>query len=105
MNYGLYISAAGLQAQELRQQVTSNNLANAGTHGFKRDLAIMQARANAVDEDPRMAAYRIPVLQDQGGGVFALGNGIDLSQATLEGIQQPYGCRPRWQRVLYAARG
>ena len=84
MNYGLYLSAAGLQAQQVRQNVISNNMANAQTPGFKRDLMVMRARANAAIEDPRMAAYREPILQDQGGGVFASGNGVDLSQAMLE---------------------
>ncbi len=38
MLYGLYLSAAGMQAQETRQSVLSNNLANAQTTGFKRIL-------------------------------------------------------------------
>jgi flagellar basal-body rod protein FlgF len=84
MIYGLYLSAAGLQAQEARQTVTSNNLANAQTVGFKRDLAVMRARANAVDEDPRMAKYRVPVMDDQGGGVFAVNGGVDLSQGAFQ---------------------
>lgn len=90
MIYGLYLSAAGLQAQQARQNVLSNNLANAQTAGFKRDLATMQARANAVDEDPRMSRYRLPILQDQGGGVFASrGQGIDLTPASLESTGNP----------------
>ena len=35
MLYGLYLSAAGVQLQEYRQDVISNNLANAQTVGFK----------------------------------------------------------------------
>jgi flagellar basal body rod protein FlgG len=84
MQYGLYLSAAGLQAQQARQNVLSNNIANAQTAGFKRDLATMQARANAVVEDPRMAPYALPVVKDQGGGVFLAGAGIDLTPASLE---------------------
>lgn len=84
MIYGLYLSAAGLQAQQARQNVLSNNLANAQTAGFKRDLATMRSRLNAVDEDPRMAQYRLPVVEDQGGGVFVTGGGIDLTPASLE---------------------
>ena len=55
------------------QDVLTNNLANAQTVGFKRDLVNMRARANAVNEDVKMAQYRLPVSQDQGGGVLALG--------------------------------
>lgn len=89
MLYGLYLSAAGMQAQENRQSVISNNLANALTHGFKRDLAVMQARQNATHEDPTMRQYQIPVLKNQGGGVTIAGGGIDLSQAALVRTQNP----------------
>ena len=84
MIYGLYLSAAGLQAQQARTEVISNNIANAGTTGFKRDLAVMRSRANAVDEDPKMAGYRMPVFDQQGGGVFPVNGGIDLSPSSLD---------------------
>jgi flagellar basal body rod protein FlgG len=84
MNYGLYLSAAGAQAQMDRLAVVTNNLANAQTTGFKRDLVAMQARMNAAYEDPKMAAYRLPVTRDQGGGVFSTNGGIDLSQGSLK---------------------
>jgi flagellar basal-body rod protein FlgF len=84
MNYGLYLSASGARAQMDRLAVISNNLANARTTGFKRDLVNMQARQNAAIEDPRLAMYRLPVLKNQGGGVLATGGGIDLTQGTFE---------------------
>jgi flagellar basal body rod protein FlgG len=83
MLYGLYLSASGLQAQEKRQSVITNNLANANTTGFKRDLAVVQARANAAYEDPRMSQYRHGILGKQGGGVLVHGAGVDLTQSTL----------------------
>ncbi len=43
MLYGLYLSAQGAQAQSTRLDVIANNLANASTSAFKRDLAIYQA--------------------------------------------------------------
>jgi flagellar basal body rod protein FlgG len=89
MNYGLYLSAAGAQAQMARQDVVTNNLANTQTTGFKRDLVIMQARLNAAYEDPKMAAYRMPVVKDQGGGVFPISGGMDLSQGTLKNSGNP----------------
>jgi flagellar basal body rod protein FlgG len=89
MNYGLYLSAAGAQAQMDRLAVVTNNLANSQTTGFKRDLVAMQARMNASYEDPRMAAYRLPVTQDQGGGVFSTNGGIDLSQGTIKDSGNP----------------
>jgi len=89
MNYGLYLSAAGAKAQLDRQAVITNNLANANTSGFKRDLVVMQSRMNAAYEDPRMAAYRLPIVKDIGGGVDAMGDGIDLSQSTIEETGNP----------------
>jgi flagellar basal body rod protein FlgG len=83
MLYGLYLSASGLQAQELRQNVITNNLANANTTGFKRDLAVVQARANPAYEDPTMSQYRHSILARQGGGVTVQGGGVDLTQSTL----------------------
>ena len=44
MPYGLYISAEGAQVQAQRLEVIANNIANADTVGFKRDLAVMQSR-------------------------------------------------------------
>lgn len=43
---GLYTSSAGMQVEALRQEAIANNLANVNTVGFKRDLAVMEARAN-----------------------------------------------------------
>lgn len=44
MPSGLYMSAAGANAQNLRLQVLSNNLANVQTVGYKPQQAVMQAR-------------------------------------------------------------
>jgi len=84
MLYGLYLSAAGMQAQEVRQSIISNNLANAQTAGFKRDLAMMQSRLQASQEDPKMVPYAVPTLRNQGGGVSRSGVGVDLTQGPLE---------------------
>ena len=83
MLYGLYLSTAGLQAEDYRQSVFANNLANSQTMGFKRDFATIMARQAAVNEDPRMAGYRVPVLAQQGGGVTVMPTRLDLSQGTL----------------------
>jgi flagellar basal body rod protein FlgG len=81
------MSAAGLQAQEYRQSITTNNLANAQTAGFKRDLALVQSRLNAFRENPALASLAPldnPALLDQGGGVGVLPAVIDLSQGNLQ---------------------
>ncbi|MEX1096413.1 MAG: flagellar hook basal-body protein [Planctomycetales bacterium] len=43
MLYGLYLSAQGAEVQSRRLDVVANNIANAQTDAFKRDLAIFQA--------------------------------------------------------------
>jgi len=98
MLYGLYLSAAGLQVQERQQDMIAHHLANGQTNGFKRDLAIVQSRANAVHEDSAMVPYRVPVLEDQGGGVFLRGNGVDLTQSALK-------TSPNWHDLALEGRG
>jgi flagellar basal body rod protein FlgG len=89
MYYGLYLSAAGLQVQQAKQSVIANNLANAQTHGFKRDLVAAQSRLNPSYEDPKLFPYRMPVTKDQGGGVLAINGGIDLSQSIFDSSASP----------------
>jgi len=42
MNQALWISKTGLDAQQTRMQVISNNLANVNTTGFKQDRAVFE---------------------------------------------------------------
>ncbi len=42
MNPALWIAKTGLDAQQTRMSVTSNNLANVNTSGFKRDRAVFE---------------------------------------------------------------
>jgi len=42
MIYGLYLSAAGVMTNSYRQDVIANNIANAETVGFKKDLALFE---------------------------------------------------------------
>ena len=54
MLYGLYLSAQGADAQTTRLDLIANNLANAQTSAFKRDLAIFAAR------DPHDLRNQVP---------------------------------------------
>ena len=68
MPYGLYISAEGAQAQSRRLEVIANNLANVDTPGFKRDLALFQARF--AEATQRGSDYHgSGTINDVGGGV------------------------------------
>lgn len=90
MLYGLYVSAAGMQAQEYRLSVHANNLANANTTGFKRDLAMIQQRRNPVEEIGSLGAFRDGVRAKQGGGVLAHPTVMDLTQSTLQQTGSPF---------------
>ncbi|MBX3447975.1 MAG: flagellar hook basal-body protein [Planctomycetaceae bacterium] len=82
MLYGLYLSAQGAEAQAMRQTIVANNLANAGTTSFKRDLAVFRAhqphdRLNGERAEPP------PTINDQTGGVTLDSTLIDYSQGSL----------------------
>jgi flagellar basal-body rod protein FlgF len=88
MSYGLYISAEGAMAQSHRLETIANNLANVDSAGFKRDLAIFQARyaeeiAQGVDF-PGSGS-----INDIGGGVMVAGTLTDYSAGTLKRTEIP----------------
>jgi len=68
MEYGLWLSAAGMQVNEYRQALTTNNLANVDTVGFKHDLAVIQERRVESRTDPLGAAYGDRLLDNLTGG-------------------------------------
>lgn len=83
MPYGLYISAAGAEVQSRRVQMLSNNLANIDTPGFKRELAVVQARhSEAIERQLDFAGSRS--MNDIGGGVELVESATDFSAGTLK---------------------
>jgi len=95
--YGLYLSAAGVVTSAYTQDVIANNLANAETSGFKRDLALFtqrraeaQTRAGGAGRGGSMAgATRSDILENIGGGLFAAPTAMDTSQGDLETTDSP----------------
>lgn len=84
---GIYTAAAGMSAQEARQQTLTNNLANSMTPGFKQDNTALRSFPNLL-------------LQEQGGsnggtlggfstGVYAQETIPDFTQGSLETTNQP----------------
>ncbi|MEX2175234.1 MAG: flagellar hook-basal body protein [Pirellulaceae bacterium] len=68
MYYGLYMSAAGAHAQSQKVEVLSNNLANVDTVGFKKELALLEARdSEAIERGLDWRGSRS--LNDIGGGI------------------------------------
>jgi flagellar basal-body rod protein FlgF/flagellar basal-body rod protein FlgG len=83
MPYGLYISAEGAQVQSKRLEVIANNLANVDTTGFKRDLAVCQARLTEADiRGQDFAGSR--TINDLSGGVQVAGTTTDFSMGPLK---------------------
>lgn len=88
MPYGLYISAEGAHAQQKRLEVVANNLANVDTVGFKRDLAIFQARyAEATQQGLDQPGSGS--LNDLGGGIMVQQTATDFSAGPLKRTQLP----------------
>ncbi len=82
MPYGLYISAEGAFAQSKRMEVLANNLANIETPGFKRDLAVVQARYS--EETERGLDYPgSKTINDIGGGVVVKQTQTDFSPGPM----------------------
>jgi flagellar basal-body rod protein FlgF len=68
MPYGLYLSAAGANAQSHRLEVLSHNLANVNTAGFKPHMAMLQSRhSGAIERGEAIAGSG--TVDDIGGGI------------------------------------
>lgn len=87
--YGLWLSAAGMKVNEYRQSVMTNNLANANTPGFKRDLAIVRERPVESHESPSSMPFRHPVLSALGGGLNVRPQDFSEDQGALDWTGRP----------------
>ena len=83
MLYGLYLSAQGAQARSTQLQVVANNLANAGTNAFKRDLALFQAH-RPFDAEYGSSTYPPGGLNGSTGGITVESTVTDHSQGALQ---------------------
>lgn len=84
MNYGLYLSAAGVLTNMHRQDATANNLANASTVGFKRDLAGFTQRLPESREDPTRPELAHELLDRLGGGTLVRPTETDLRTGPIQ---------------------
>ena len=81
MLYGLYLSAQGAQSQATQLEVTANNIANAGTNAFKKDLALFQ---NHRPHESHVPDATFPGnLERSSGGVTVRQTATDFTQAPL----------------------
>lgn len=92
MIYGLYLSASGVMSSSHKQDVIANNLANAETAGFKRDLPLFQQRlteAQAARLGQGRRGWSDPLLEEMGGGLLIARQQVDTSPGTLEHTSSP----------------
>ncbi|KAA0137351.1 MULTISPECIES: flagellar hook-basal body protein [Gimesia] len=68
MIYGMYLSAQGADANSVRMDVLANNMANANTTSFKRDIPIFRMNPPA-DEKQAPLAPLPGDLQNHSGGI------------------------------------
>ena len=82
MNYGLWMSAAGLSTEVHRQDIIANNVANAETAGFKADTAFTIERP-APAQSLGLATPSAEMLTRLGGGVLANDTMTDYAQGAM----------------------
>ena len=80
MIYGVYQSAAGMMANQYRQDVIANNIANADTVGFKRELATFAERPPESVSGPRIGPSD-PNLAGLTGGLLLARTETDFGRA------------------------
>lgn len=77
---GLYTSSAGMQVEELRQETIANNLANLNTAGFKRDMAIVEARGGMKLWRTNNPTTANPLGPTQNVAIGTLGTGVEVQR-------------------------
>ncbi len=90
MSYGLFLSAAGMQANEYRMNIVANNLANAETTGFKHDLAVFAQRPVESKTRPGAMPLVHPVFDGMSGGVNVRPTHHSFAQGNLENTGRPF---------------
>lgn len=88
MIYGLYQSAAGMMTNEYRQDTLANNVANADTAGFKREIATFAERLPARDAGRRNGPSA-NLLDRLTGGVWLGRTATDFSEGALQRTEAP----------------
>lgn len=93
---GLYTSSAGMQVEQMRQEAIANNLANLNTAGFKKDMAMIEARENMGIKRTNNPASAGPDAPSVNVGLGDLGTGVlvdrfvkDFDQGPLQQTENP----------------
>ncbi len=92
MHPALYVSQTGLSAQDTKLSTISNNLANVGTVGFKRDDAVFQDLLYQIKRDPgglTSQDSQLPSGLQLGTGVRVVGTVKEFSQGSMQVTERP----------------
>jgi len=83
MTYGLWLSAGGLQVNQYRQEIVTNNLANVETVGFKHDLAVIHERPMEAKDAANGPRYAHQLLDRLSGGSWVRPTYTSFEQGAL----------------------
>jgi flagellar basal-body rod protein FlgG len=84
MIYGIYQSAGGMQVNQYRMEVLSNNLANVSTTGFKHDKTVVRERPIERREDLVNPLHSNRLLDDLTGGTLVAPTFTSFEQGPIE---------------------
>lgn len=84
MIYGLWLSATGVTTNSHQVDVIANNLANAETAGFRRQLATFQERSPEAKEKHTPTAPGDRLFDNIGGGQLLSPSSFDTTAGALE---------------------
>ena len=87
--YGLWMSAAGMKVNDHRQTLLAQNMANAHTTGFKRDLAVVRERTNELMESRSSRMSGHDVLDVLPGGINIRPTKTDFGPGAIEVTRRP----------------
>jgi flagellar basal-body rod protein FlgF len=79
---GLYASASAMTIEEIKHDVIANNMANAGTVGFKRDNVSISSFDEALNSAVRKIGQSETLLQPPSSST-GIGNYTDFSQGSI----------------------
>src|SRR5690606_9562735 len=96
MNQALWVAKTGLDAQQTRMSVVSNNLANTTTTGFKRDRANVDDLLYQQVRQPggsTSAQTQLPPAPQLGTGVRVVSTAKHVAQGTPQQTGRALGVR------------
>jgi flagellar basal-body rod protein FlgB len=96
MNYGIYLNTAGALAEEMRQDVLANNIANINTTGFNSDRAVFRSRLNeAMARGDMNLSTSDPSTRQIGGGIYVNEVSHGSKIGGLQSSERPFSTRCR----------